>query len=59
MLVVESAVKRLRAVPAYWYVVTVAAVVGALAAVVGVVSVGAYFRGGSPPVDVPSEEVSE
>jgi hypothetical protein len=54
----EAVVGRVRAIPSYWYVVTVAAVVGALAAVVGVVGVGAYLRGGPPPVDVPSEEVS-
>ena len=55
----EKAIARVKAVPAYWCVVTVAAVIGALAAVIGVVSVGAYLRSGPPPVSVPSEDADE
>lgn len=55
----ESLIARVKAVPAYWYVVTVAAVIGALAAVIGVLSVGAYLRSSPPPVDVPSENGGE
>ena len=45
-----------RSIPAYWYVVSLAAVVGALSAVMAVLLTGEYLRSSSA-VSVETEEV--
>ena len=54
----EGLVLWLRSIPAYWYVVSLAAVVGALSAVIAVLLTGEYLRSSSA-VSVELEEVGD